>query len=213
MTTHSRPRSSPVPAAPAVAALAAWAAFAAAAVLAQVPPEVRAKAAPIFSALDKIQAEVLRPAPSRPAPAAPAAKPGSRSLTFTEAEFNAYAACRLEAEGGPYVKGAQIKLLAGDKVEGRVSIDLGKPQAGGVLPQKQDLLFAARIETGDGRIRITMDKLFLGAQQISPAFIDLVIGVVARLQGVEPTSLNDWYDLPRGVVRLETRPGQVVIIY
>ncbi len=58
-----------------------------------------------------------------------------------------------------------------------------------------------------------MDKLFLGTQPISPAFVDIIIGVVSRLQGVEPTTLGDWYDLPTGVLRLETQPGKVVIVY
>ena len=95
----------------------------------------------------------------------------------------------------------------------RIAIDLGKPQASGLVPQKQDLLFAARVETKDGRIRIDMDTLYLGTQSISPAFVDVIIGVVSKLQGVEPTSLKDWYDLPPGVLRLESRPGRVVVIY
>lgn len=197
------------------AALAAFALLAAvmAGIFAEVTPEVRAKAAPVFAALDKIEAEAARPSLARPVSAMPMAKPGSRSLTFTEAELNAYAACRLEAEGGPYIKGAVLKLLADDKIEGRISIDLGKPQASGLVPQKPDLLFAGRIETRDGLIRITMDKLFLGAQEIAPSFVDVVIGVVSRLQDLEPTTLKDWYKLPEGVLRLETRPGQVVVIY
>jgi len=178
---------------------------------AEVPPEVKAKAAAIFDALARIESEAERPTPAVAAPPARRPEPGSRSLTFSEAEFNAYAACRLENEA--YVKSAVLKLLADNKVEGRIGIDLGKPQASGLLPQRQDLLFAARFETRDGKIRIDMDSLYLGTQAISPAFIDIVIGVVSRLQGVEPTSLKDWYDLPRGVLRLETRPGQVVIIY
>lgn len=187
----------------------------AAAASAEVPQEVRAKAAPIFAALEKIEAESRRPAltrvPAAPPPAAEA--PGSRSLSFSEAEFNAYVACRLADEKEAYVTSAEFKLLAANKVEGRIAIDLGRPQASGVLPQKQDLLFAAAFETRDGRIRITMDKVFLGTQPISPAFIDLVIGIVSRLQGVEPTTLKDWYDLPPGVLRLETRPGRVVVFY
>ena len=166
----------------------------------QVPAEVRAKAAPVFAALAKIQSE-------------PASAPGSRRLTFSEAEFNAYVACRLADESEAYVKSAEFKLLAKDRVEGHVAIDLGKAQTSGVLPQKQDLLFTAGFETREGKIRITMDKLFLGTQPISPAFVDIVIGVVSRLQGVEPTTLGDWYDLPAGVLRLETQPGKVVIIY
>jgi len=195
-----------------VAGIAAAAVMAAAAALmAEVPPEVRAKAAPLFDALAKIEIEAERPTRATAVPAAPRPEPGSRSLTFSEAELNAYTACRLERE--PYVKSAVLKLLADNKVEGRIGIDLGKPQASGLVPQKQDLLFAARFETKDGKIRIDMDHLFLGAQEISPAFIDLVIGIVSSLEGVKATTLKDWYDLPRGVQRLETRAGQVVVIY
>jgi len=195
---------------PAVLAAVAILSAAVGAVFAEVPPEVRAKAAGIFAALEKIEAE-SHPSPARAVPPLSGASPGTRSLTFSEAELNAYAACRLENE--PYVRAAVLKLLAGDKIEGRVTIDLGKPQVSGLIPQKQDLLFEARIETRDGKIRIAMDSLYLGTQAISPAFIDIVIGVVSRLQGVEPTTLNDWYDLPPGVLRLESRPGQVVVIY
>ncbi len=186
-----------------VAWMAALATLVLAAAAAEVPAEVRAKAAPVFAALERIEK----------APPEPAAAPGARRLTFTEAEFNAWIACRLADENEAYVKSAEFKLLAGDKVEGRVAIDLGRSQASGVLPQKQDLLFAARFETKDGMIRIIMDSLYLGTQSISPAFVDMVIGVVSRLQGVEPTSLKDWYDLPQGVRRLETGPGRVVVIY
>src|SRR5512135_2134788 len=138
---------------PAVCAALAILAAAAGAVLAEVPLAVRAKAAGIFAALQKIEEETER-TPARAVPASPAARPGSRSLVFSEDELNAYAACRLENE--PYVKAAVLKLLADDKIEGRITIDLGKPQASGLVPQKQDLLFAARIETRDGKIRIAM---------------------------------------------------------
>ncbi len=175
----------------------------------QVSPEVRAKAAGILDALERIKTERGRPSPSSsPAPAA-----GSRSLTFTEAEFNAYLACRLEAENEPFVKTAEFKLLADDHVEGRITLDLGDRKAAGILPQRQDLLLAARFEARDGMIKIHMDKLFLGTQPLAPAFVDVIIGIVSRLQGVEPTSLEDWYELPPGVVRLETRPGRVVVFY
>ncbi len=177
---------------------------------AQVTPEVRARAAGIVAALDRIESEAK---PSSPRGGAPAAAPGARSLTFTEAEFNAYIAFRLADTNEPYVKAAELKLLAGNAFEGRVAIDLGKPQAAGFLPQKQDLLFAGRFESREGQIRVELDKLYLGTQSISPALIDLVIELVSRLQGVEPTSLKDWYDLPRGVDRLEARKGQVVIVY
>jgi hypothetical protein len=175
----------------------------------QVGPAVRAKAGGILDALERIKAERGRPSPSLTA----APEAGSRSLTFTEAEFNAYVACRLEAENEPFVKAAEFRLLADDHIEGRIALDLGDRKAAGILPQRQDLLIAARFETRDGMIRIRLDKLFLGTQALAPAFVDVIIGIVSRLQGVEPTSLEDWYDLPPGVLRLETRSGRVVVFY
>lgn len=177
----------------------------------EVTPEVRARAAAITAALDRIEAEAKPSSPARGT--APAPAPGSRSLTFTEAEFNAYVACRLADANEPFVKFAEFKLLKGDRYEGRIAIDLGKPPASGLLPQKQDLLLSGRFESRDGQIRIDLDKLYLGTQPISPDFVDLIIAVASRLQGTEPTSLEDWYDLPPGVVRLGTHQGQVVIVY
>mgnify|MGYP001049226441 FL=1 len=176
----------------------------------EVPPEVRARAAAITAALERIEAGSR---PAAPRPGAPAAAPGESRLTFSEAEFNAYLACRLADAGEPYVKSVALKLLDGDRYEGRVAIDLGKPQASGLLPQKQDLLFAGRFESREGQIRVALDSLYLGTQPISPALIDMVIEIVSRLQGVAPTSLKDWYDLPRGVTRLETEAGRVVVVY
>lgn len=166
----------------------------------QAGPDVKDRATRILEALARIETEKGRPS------SAP------RKMTFREDEFNAYVAWRLEAENEPFVKSARFKLLAENRFEGHIVLELGG-QASGPLPQRQDLLFSGRFETREGRIRIDLDKLFLGAQPISPAFIDVVIGLVSRLQGVEPTSLRDWYDLPPGVLGLETRPGTVVIIY
>ena len=175
--------------------------FALPGVMAEVRPEVRAKAAGILDALKRIEAERGRPAAAL------------RSLMFTEAEFNAYVLCRLDAENEPFVKIAEFKLLADDHIEGRITIDLGDRQSSGLLPKRQDLLFSAGIKTRDGKIKISMDKLFLGTQPIAPAVVDVIIGVISRLQGVEPTSLEDWYDLPPGVLKLESRAGQVVVYY
>ncbi len=191
---------------PSLAVLAACAVLAAAGTgrAAEVPAEVRAKAAPVFAALDRIAEE----AATRAAPS-----PGARRLTFSEAEFNAYAACRVDVEGRPYIQSAEFKLLGGDRIEGRIGLDFGKARASGLMARKQDLLFAARVETKDGLIRIAVDKLYIGTQAVSPDLVDSLIDFASRLQGVEATSLKDWYSLPDGVLRLESRPGEVVVIY
>ncbi len=167
----------------------------------ELSPEVRARAEKVAAALRTIEAGQGR------------ADAGPRSVTFTEAEFNAWIAYRLEEENETAVRSAEMKLLADDRVEGRIVLDLGKGQGGGLLSPRQDLFFSARFETREGRIKIDMDSLFLGTQKMSPAVIDVVIAVVARLQGAEPTSLRDWYDLPPGVLKLATEPGRLVVFH
>jgi hypothetical protein len=167
----------------------------------QLSPEVRVRAEKVQAALRAIEREQGR------------ADAGQSSQTFTEAEFNAWIAYRLEEEREPYVKAVELKLLAEDRVEGRILLDLGKSQAGGLLSERQELYFSAGFETREGRIRIDMDSLYLGTQKIAPSVIDFIIGVVSRLQGAEPTSLRDWYELPPGVLGLRTRPGRLVVVH
>lgn len=164
-------------------------------------PEVRAKAEKVQAALRTIETEARQ------------MSPGPRSMTFSEEEFNAWIAFRLHEEKEPYVKSVEFKLLANDKIEGRILIVLGQRPPGGFLPERQDLIFSAGFEAREGRIRIGLDSLFLGTQKLSPSVIDLIIGVVSRLQGAEPTSIRDWYDLPPGVEKLQTQPGRLVVIY
>lgn len=168
---------------------------------AELSPEVRARAVKVQAALRTIEMEARQ------------TSPGPRSMTFTEAEFNAWVAVRLDEEKEPYVKSAEFKLLADDKVEGRILLVLGQRPAGGLLSERQVFIFSAGFETREGRIRIDLDSLFLGTQKLSPSVVDLIIGFVSRLQGAEPTSIRDWYDLPPGVDKLRTQPGRLVVIY
>jgi hypothetical protein len=126
---------------------------------------------------------------------------------------NAFVAYRIVSDQERYVKSCELKLQPENRVEGKIVIDISGQLLSVLLPPKVELLFSAGVETREGKIKINMDNLFMGTQRLSPAFIDTVIAVVSGLEGVKSTSLKDWYDLPAGVERLETRAGQVVIIY
>lgn len=89
---------------------------------AELSPEVLAKAEKVLAALRTIESEQGR------------TSQGSRSVTFTEAEFNAWVAYRLEDEKEPYVKSAELKLSADDRVEGRIMLDLEKARPAGFFP-------------------------------------------------------------------------------
>ncbi len=167
---------------------------------AQLTPEARRRAREIIDTLTTMQRERS----ARPAKA-------GRTMTITESDLNAYIAYRIEADREKYTKELALKLLARNKVEGRMLIDLSSVKAGFLLPSKAELFFSAKAETKDGKIRITMDKLFLGTQSISPAVLDTVIDIASRMEGVPPRTLKDWYDLPYGIQKMESAPGRLTL--
>ena len=183
----------------AAAWLLAWSGLGAAGELA---PEVKARALKVIALLEGLEKERARH-PGRP----------GGSGTVAEADLNAWIAYRFATEGESYVRSCEIRLLDGDKAEGKLVIDLSRTPASAVLPAQAEIFFAASAETRDGKIRITMERLFLGTQRLPPAFLDTVIGIVAGLEGQPAQSLHDWYPLPYGIQRLESRAGRLVCYY
>lgn len=169
---------------------------------AELPPETRARALRVIADLEQIEREQARAFSRSP-----------RSYEVSEADLNAWIAYRVATEMGKFVSSIEIRLLAGDRVEGKIGLDLAGTPSSVLLGPRADLFFSASGETSGGRIKINMDSLFLGTERLSPAFIDTVISVVAALQGEKATSLGDWYPLPYGIQRLESRPGRLVCRY
>jgi hypothetical protein len=168
----------------------------------QLAPETRARALKVVEALEKLEAEQARH-PSRPGP----------SCVVSEADLNAWIAYRIATEAEKYVKSCELKLLDGDRAEGRLVIDLTGTPAAVLFSSRADIFFAASAESRDGKIRITMESLFLGSQRVSPDALDTVIGLIAGLEGKPATSLKDWYPLPYGIRRLQSGPGRLVCLY
>jgi len=168
----------------------------------QLTPEARSRALKVIEALEKLEADQAR-APSRAA----------RSYVVPEADLNAWIAYRIATEMEKSVRSCELKLLDGNRAEGRLVIDLSGTPASVLLPSRADLFFSASAETRDGKIRITMERLFLGTQRLSPDFLDTVIGFVAGLEGKPASSLKDWYPLPYGIRRLESGAGRLVCHY
>lgn len=131
----------------------------------------------------------------------------------SESDLNAFIARRLEQEQDKYVKGLELKLKPANKVEGRLVLDLGSIPALKGLAGLQEVLFNASFQTSDGKISIKMEKLMVGLQELSPLFLDVVIGLASKLEGYEPVRLSDWHDLPKGVRGLESRSGSLVVRY
>jgi hypothetical protein len=169
---------------------------------AELPPETRDRALKVIAVLEKLEMDVARRTLRSP-----------QNYTVSESDLNAWIAYRVATEMGTFVRSIELRLLDGNRAEGKIAIDLSGSPASLLLPARAEFFFSARGETKEGKIRLTMDRLYLGTQRLSPAFIDTVIAVVAGLEGQPATSLQDWYLLPYGIQQLESRAGQLVCHY
>jgi hypothetical protein len=168
----------------------------------QLAPEVRDRALKVIATLEKLEQDQAR-TPQRP----------GGNCTITETDLNAWIAYQFSADMEKFVRSCELHLQSGNRAEGKLVIDLGNTPASAVLPARTDLFFSATAETKDGKIRLTMESLFLGTQRLSPAFIDTIIGIVAGLEGQPARSLHDWYPLPYAIQRLESQPGRLICYY
>ena len=139
--------------------------------------------------------------------------PVSRKEMVTEVELNAYIAYRIASEKEDIMKELELKLFPKSKIEGRVLIDLsGKNVPAGLRP-KMGILFSGTLRTQDRKVRLELDSFYLEEQKIQPAFLDLIIALVSRLEGSEPWKLDDWHALPFGIREMWTEKGRLNVEY
>lgn len=156
----------------------------------------------VFGLIDRIQLEQLM-------------KPASevRQVVITESEFNSYLAYRIEAENEEVMKKLRFKFLADNRVEGKVFLDLKGQKLPAFLRPEMNLYFGGKIEVKDGMVRILIKEMFLEDQPIQPRLLDLVIYIASKIQDAEPTSINDWYELPYGIKDIKTKPRIAMFYY
>lgn len=140
-----------------------------------------------------------------------AAKPGR--MDFTESEFNAYIAYRIDTEKEPIMKELRLKLFDQNRIEGKIFIDLRGQKLPAVLKPQMNLYFEGVFTTKNEQVRLDFRKLFLDGQRVPNFLLDMIIYVASKLGKTDAGGVNDWYGLPLGVKDLRTTAGRVSIYY
>ena len=156
----------------------------------------------VLLTIDRIEMETLEPWTGAP-----------RSITITESEFNSYIAYRIENEKEEIMKELRLKLLAGNKIEGKIHIDLRGQKIPSFIRPEMDVFFAADLITNNGSAKVDMKEIFLGDEPIKPMILDMVMAISARLRNEPATSLSDWYELPYGIKDIKTEKGKALFYY
>ena len=168
----------------------------------ELTPELRADAQKVLQAIERIRAA---------SGAEPSVRP--RSVVVSERELNAYITYRIETEKEDILKDLRLKLFAGNRIEGLAVIDLRDRKLPAFIKPMMNITFAGVVESQPGKARVRIESLYLEQQRIQTALLDLVISTVSELEGTEPVRLDDWYELPYGIIGLETRQGSLVAAY
>lgn len=160
------------------------------------------KAQKVLGLIDRIEREQIAKEPD-----------DIRSVDVTEGELNAYIAHRIKTENEEVLKELRFKIFDKNRVEIMALVDLEGQDLPKYLQPKMVFYFGGTLETKDGGVRLKLKDLYLGTQRIQPMVLDLVIFIASKIQNTEPSSIEDWYELPYGIKNIKTQEGRATFYY
>ncbi len=131
---------------------------------------------------------------------------------FSEAEVSSFFRY-IFSEESPTVKTIELKLLPANKIEGWILLNLRDQALPSYFKEEINLYFAARLEKDGRRVRLDINKLYFETEPVQPAVVNSLIDLVAKNNGLEAQHLDDWYDLPAGILDLKTARGKLLVYY
>ena len=135
------------------------------------------------------------------------------TVDVTESEFNSYVAHRIKIEKEEVLKELRLKLFEKNRIEVLALVDLKGQKLPKYLKPEMIFYFGGTLEIQDGGVRLKLKNLFLGNQRIQPMVLDLVIFIASKIQNMEPSSIEDWYELPYGIKDIKTWAGRATFYY
>jgi hypothetical protein len=136
-----------------------------------------------------------------------------RSAEVNEKELNAYIAFRLAKETAPVCDSLTVRLLDQNQVHGKIRFDARRLNLDALIGENLDFDFKAVLLTRDGAARIDLGALQLNGQPVDPQVLDFVVHTAALVYRTESSGIGDWYELPKGIKRIDIRKANAVLYY
>lgn len=131
----------------------------------------------------------------------------------SEKELNAYIAYRLAQEKNSLIDRLTVDLLDGNHVGGRLRFDAQRLNVGEIMGAELDFDFKGIFHTRNGAARLDLISLQLNGQPVKPQVLDFLMGTAALVYGMDSGSINDWYELPKGIKRIRINKAVAVLYY
>lgn len=137
----------------------------------------------------------------------------ARSAEVSESELNAYIAHRLARERQRLVRGLTVDLLDNNHVQGRIDFDAQALQLDTLLGEQLYFDFKGIVHTRDGAGRLELITLALCGQPVKPQVFDFVIHTASLMVHQETSSIEGWYELPKGINTILIDRSKAVLTY
>ena len=170
---------------------------------------------PLISAIDQMTKDalkvrhILRTIAEHP----PRSDMQELSAEVTEKELNAYIAYRLALEKEPVCDGLTVNLLEHNQVSGKIRFDAQRLSLDTLLGERLDFDFKGVFLTRDGAARMDLISLQLNGQPVNPQVLDFVIHTAALVYRTESSGIADWYELPKGIKRIQVNKANAILYY
>lgn len=144
-----------------------------------------------------------------------APKPGREDLSakVSQPELNDYIAYRLTREKRSLLRKLDVDLLENNNVQGRLRLDAQQLNLGLLFGKVLDFDFKGTLHTKKGAGRLDLAALQLNGQPLRPQMLNLVLRAVSAYYGTELGRIDDWYELPKGVKRVNVHKGWADLFY
>ena len=146
-----------------------------------------------------------------------AAPPGTggaaRSAEISETQLNAYIAHRLAEARPSLVRQLTVDLLVDNHIKGRIQFDARALKLASLLGERLDFDFKGIVHTRRGAGRLQLIALELCGQRVNPQVFDFVVHTASLIYHQEPSGIEDWYELPRGIERVVIGRARAVLHY
>lgn len=131
----------------------------------------------------------------------------------TEQELNDYIGYRLAQERHPYINSLKVHLLDNNRVQGKIIFDAQQLNLGLLFGEALDFDFKGILHTRHGAARLDLGTLLLRGRPVSPRTADMILSAIALCNGTEPSRIDDWYALPKGLKRIVVKKGNAALYY
>lgn len=134
-----------------------------------------------------------------------------QKVTINENEVNSYLNYRIKKENIKRLEEIKIKILNKNIIEGKAVINFDKEYKS--YSSVFNIYFRGRIMVKGKYVKFDFEKLFFEEQVIPVNFLEFIVNYLSKLEGYEPLSIFNWYELPYGIKNIKTDKGKIIIYY